>query len=155
MFTSIPPKPVKIMNGQSIFATGKGDVVIELPKGNEHSNITLKDTLYVPDIALTLISTTRIVKAGFTINMEEDWCKIRSPKPACKLVTCIPEVNGLYRIVGTECAATAATPTSLKMTRLTLMQLHECMGHIVFTSGKKFRCHSCLLVYIVTFSLHS
>ena len=55
---------------------GKGDVVIELPKDNECSNITLKDTLYVPDIALTLISTTHIVKAGFAIYMEEDWCEI-------------------------------------------------------------------------------
>jgi len=135
-FTPIPPKPVKIANGQSIFATGKGDVVIELPKGNERSNITLKDTLYVPDIALTLILTTRIVKAGFAINMEEDWCKIRSPKPAHKLVTRIPEVNGLYRIVGTECTATATTPASPKTTRLTLMQLHKCMGHIAFSTLK-------------------
>ena len=44
-FTPIPPKPVKIANGQNIFAMGKGNVVIELPKGNEHSNIMLKDTL--------------------------------------------------------------------------------------------------------------
>jgi len=136
VFTPIPLKPVKIANGQSIFATGKGDMVIELPKGNERSNITLKDTLYVPDIALTLISTTHIVKAGFAINMEEDWCKIRSPKPAHKLVARIPEVNGLYRIVGTECAATATTATSPKTTCLTLMQLHECMGHIAFSTLK-------------------
>jgi len=136
VFTLIPLKPVKIANGQSIFATGKGDMVIELPKGNECSNITLKDTLYVPDIALTLISTTHIVKAGFAINMEEDWCEIQSPKPARKLVTRIPEVNGLYRIVGTKCVATATTATSLKMTCLTLMQLHECMGHIAFSTLK-------------------
>ena len=133
-FTPIPPKPVKIANGQNIFAMGKGDVVIELPKGNECRNITLKDTLFVPDIALTLISTTRIVKAGFAINMEEDWCKIQSPKPACKLVACIPKVNGLYRIDGTEHAATVMTPTILKPTHLTLMQLHECMGHIAFST---------------------
>ncbi|KAI6098285.1 hypothetical protein EDD16DRAFT_1430761, partial [Pisolithus croceorrhizus] len=62
---------VKIANGQSIFATGKGDVVIELPKGGGQSTITLQDTLYVPDIALTLISTTQIVKAGFAVSMEE------------------------------------------------------------------------------------
>ena len=133
-FTPIPPKPVKIANGQNIFAMGKGNVVIELPKGNECSNITLKDTLYVPDIALTLISTTCIIKAGFTIYMEEDWCEIQSPKPACKLVARIPEVNGLYQIDGTECAPTVMTPTILKPTCLTLMQLHECMGHIAFST---------------------
>ena len=133
VFTPIPPKPVKITNGQSIFSMGKGDMVIELPKGNKRSNITPKDTLYVPDIVLTLILTTCIVKAGFTINMQGDWCKIQSPKPACKLVAHIPEVNGLYQIAGTECAATAATPTTPKTTCLTLMQLHECMGHIIFT----------------------
>ena len=136
VFTPIPPKPVKITNGQSIFAMGKGDMVIELPKGNEHSNITPKDTLYVPDIVLTLILTTCIVKAGFTINMKEDWCEIWSPKPAHKLIAHIPEVNGLYQIAGTECTATAATPTTPKKTHLTLMQLHECMGHITFSTLK-------------------
>ena len=134
VFTSIPPKPVKMVKGQNIFAMGKGDVVIELPKGNKGSNITLKDSLYVPDIALTLISTTCIVKAGFAINMEKDWCKIQSPKPACKLIAHIPEVNSLYQIDGTEHAATVVAPTISKPTHLTLVQLHECMGHIAFST---------------------
>jgi len=54
--------------------------------------------------------------------MEEDWCEIQSPKPACKLVACIPEVNGLYWIAGTECTATATTATSPKTTHLTLIE---------------------------------
>ena len=66
--------------------------------------------------------------------MEEDWCEIQSPKPARKLVACIPEVNGLYWIDGTKRAATVATPTISKPTCLTLMQLHECMGHIAFST---------------------
>ena len=53
-FTPITPKPINIADRCTIYATGRGDVVIELPKGTERSRVTLKDALFTLDIAFTL-----------------------------------------------------------------------------------------------------
>ncbi|KIK76735.1 hypothetical protein PAXRUDRAFT_43611, partial [Paxillus rubicundulus Ve08.2h10] len=50
------PKPIKVADGRTLSATGRGDIIIELPKGQERTSITLRDVLYTPDIAFTLIS---------------------------------------------------------------------------------------------------
>ncbi|KAF9230541.1 hypothetical protein BU15DRAFT_6869, partial [Melanogaster broomeanus] len=64
------PKPISVADGRTLNAIGRGDIVIELPNGKECTSITLRDVLYVPDIAFTLISTTRILKAGMRIVMD-------------------------------------------------------------------------------------
>ncbi|KIK32346.1 hypothetical protein CY34DRAFT_28312, partial [Suillus luteus UH-Slu-Lm8-n1] len=58
------PKPINVADGRTLHAVGRGDVEIELPNGQARSRVTLKDVLYTPNIAFTLISTSRIVRAG-------------------------------------------------------------------------------------------
>jgi hypothetical protein len=39
---------------------------IELPNGKSMSRILLKDVLYAPTMGVTLVSISKIAKAGFT-----------------------------------------------------------------------------------------
>ena len=130
-FTPIHPKPISIADGHTIHATGHGDVVIELPKGQEHSCITLKDALFSPDITFTLISTSRITQAEFSVCMIKGFCEIWSPEPSSVLVARIPEVNGLYNVATTIEVAATTHPSAACMS---LRHLHECMGHMSFSS---------------------
>ncbi|KAL4062273.1 hypothetical protein V8B97DRAFT_1846409, partial [Scleroderma yunnanense] len=130
-FTTIDPRLINIADGHTIYATGHGNVIIDLPKGDGHSCIMLNDTLYVPDITFTLISTSHTANAGFSVHMSKGTCEIWSPDPS-RLVTCIPEVDRLYCLSSvTKSAATSiACPPK---TKLTLRQLHKHMRHISFS----------------------
>jgi hypothetical protein len=132
-FTPIHPKPIRIADGRTLHATGRGNVMIQLPNGQECSKVTLIEALYVPDLAFTLISTSRIVNAGMSVIMVKGWCEIWLPKPK-KLIAKIPEIDGLYRITGTE-HAMAVTPGKPK-TKMPLSHLHQCMGHMSFAATK-------------------
>jgi hypothetical protein len=132
-FATIDPKPINVADGQTLHALRRGDVEIELPNGKAHTRVTLKDVLCAPNIAFTLISTSQIMSAGLSIHMELGWCEIWSQKLK-KLIVRIPEVDGLYRIAGLEHTA-AVAPAKLKM-KMSLTQLHQCMGHISFAATK-------------------
>jgi hypothetical protein len=42
-------------DGTTISALGQGDIKVDLLLGNKYTTITLKNTLYTPKMALTLI----------------------------------------------------------------------------------------------------
>jgi hypothetical protein len=103
---------------------GWGDIKVDLPLGNKYTTVTLKNTLYTPKMALTLISVHHIAAVGFSVQFESDACKILSPAPGWKLIASIAQVNGLYAIpVQMEESAHAA--------KLTINELHHALGHIV------------------------
>ncbi|KIK32339.1 hypothetical protein CY34DRAFT_31590, partial [Suillus luteus UH-Slu-Lm8-n1] len=62
-----PPQKIHTADGSTLDAIGRGDVDIDLPLGNERTNVTLKNALYAPKMAFTLISTTRITSAGLAV----------------------------------------------------------------------------------------
>ncbi|OJA08978.1 hypothetical protein AZE42_13197 [Rhizopogon vesiculosus] len=97
-FVPIKPQNVHTADGSSISAIGHGDVLIDLPLGNTSMQVTLKDTLYTPKMAFTLISTNHIAAAGLTVHFEDKTCKILSPAPTHKVIAEIPQINGLYSI---------------------------------------------------------
>jgi hypothetical protein len=74
-------------------------------------------------MALTLISAHQITAAGFTVQFENNACKILSPAPRLKLITLIAQVNGLYAI-----------PTQMEesahVAKLTINELHHALGHV-------------------------
>jgi hypothetical protein len=43
-------------DGSTISALGQGDIKIDLPLGNKYTTVTLRNTLYTPKMALTLLS---------------------------------------------------------------------------------------------------
>jgi hypothetical protein len=55
-----------------------GDVKVNLPLGKKCTTVTLKNTLYAPAMAFTLISTNKIVSAGLGVLFKGRMCKILS-----------------------------------------------------------------------------
>ena len=55
-FRPIPPKGFDAANQQSFSATGVGDMLVEVPNGEEVSTIRLTEVLYSPEVGYTLVS---------------------------------------------------------------------------------------------------
>jgi len=124
-FTPIAPQSVHTADGSSINAIGRGDVLIDLPLGNTSTRVTLKDTLYTPKMAFTLISTNHIAAAGFALHFEDKTCKILSPAPTHKVIAEILQINGLYSVTANFCQR-ANTVKS----KLTINELHRILGRV-------------------------
>jgi len=97
-FVVIELQAIHTADGTTINAVGRGDVKLELPLGNKRMTVTLKNALYVPKMAFTLISTNWIAAAGLAIHFEDKMCKILSPAPKRTVIAKIPQVDGLYSI---------------------------------------------------------
>jgi len=81
---SIPPHPITAANNHIFYATGLNDLKIDVPNGSSSTSITLKDTLYAPDMTLTVISISKIANAGYAVSFKGQECKI--PASANRLV---------------------------------------------------------------------
>jgi hypothetical protein len=102
---------------------GQGDIKVDLPLGNKYTTVTLKNTLYTPKMALTLISVHRITAAGFSVQFKNNACKILSPTPKQKIIASIAQVNGLYAIP-------TQVEESAHVAKLTINELHRALGHV-------------------------
>lgn len=58
------------------FANGMGDLRIHVPNGESFTPVILRDTLHAPEMALTVVSISRIAKAGLSVSFEGSICKI-------------------------------------------------------------------------------
>ncbi|KAJ7639588.1 hypothetical protein B0H17DRAFT_844882, partial [Mycena rosella] len=63
------PVPIYAADGRSFEAVGRGDVETELPNGEFSTKATLKDALYAPWMAFTLISASRLDAAGYSLTI--------------------------------------------------------------------------------------
>src|SRR5882762_8714080 len=131
-FTAINPLEVRTADGSSISATGRGNVRIELPLGAERTAVTLKDVLYTPKMAFTLISTNRITAAGFALHFEDRMCKMLSPAPARKVIGLIPQVDGLYSLAAgaTQNVPTMPQQAHVARAKVSVYELHKILGHV-------------------------
>jgi hypothetical protein len=80
-FMSIPPQDIHTADGSTLSAIGQGDIKVELPLGQKKTTVTLKNALYAPKMAFTLISTNRITAAGLAVLFKGCMCKILSHAP--------------------------------------------------------------------------
>ena len=71
------------MNADSctLSAVGIGDIYIELPNGPKCTKAILKEAIYAPDMAVTLISISHIDDAGSSIIVCKGMCTIKNPWP--------------------------------------------------------------------------
>ena len=69
-FTFIEPKPISAADNRTFKAVGKGTMKIIIPNGDNSTIIHLKDVLYAPSIAFTLISLSQADSAGYTACQE-------------------------------------------------------------------------------------
>jgi hypothetical protein len=55
-FEAMKAQDVHTADGSTISALGQGDIKVDLLLSNKYTTVTLKNTLYTPRMALTLIS---------------------------------------------------------------------------------------------------
>jgi gag-polypeptide of LTR copia-type len=86
-YRQIVAEPIKAADGRKFNAFGVGDMKIYLPMGrNERPTlITLKNVYYAPTLAFTLVSVSRMARAGFSLTIDGNSCIVRSPKPKSKI----------------------------------------------------------------------
>jgi len=75
-YATITPKPINAANQLTFRAIGRGDLPIRVFNGPSFSNITLRNVLYTPDIAQTLVSVGLIDDAGYTVTFTGVTCII-------------------------------------------------------------------------------
>ena len=97
-FRPKPPRPIMAADKRLFFANGMGDLRIRVPNGeSSHTPVILRNALYAPEMALTVVSISRITKAGLAVAFEGNTCKITNSKGS--VVGMIPaNANGLYRV---------------------------------------------------------
>ena len=130
-FQSISPQQIYTADGSTLSAIGRGDVNIDLPLGDKRTTVVLKDALYAPKMAFTLISANRIAGAGLAVHFEDRLCRILSPGPQRKVVVEIPQVEGLYAV-----ATQSKHHANVARTKLTVNELHRVLGHVSQTAVK-------------------
>ena len=97
---------------------------IGIPNGKTTMHVMLKNILYCPDLAFTLISLMHCDAAGYLVLLKNQKCVIRDAKGMT--LGQIPVSNGLYKVEHKHTAATA----NVTRKSLTLDELHHRMGHI-------------------------
>jgi hypothetical protein len=153
-YRQIAPRPIMAADKRLFFATGMGDLRIQVPNGESFTPVTLRDTLFAPEMALTVVSISRITKAGFAVSFEGNACKITSPRG--KVVGTIPSNgNGLYRVEHVH-AASPVTNEAIDIRTLhrrlghvaaetirALVRSHAIQGISLIDDGQKVYCESC------------
>ena len=125
-FVTIEPKPITAADKRNFYATGKGDMYLELPNGEGHSTIRLRDVLYSPTMGVTLISVGQITSSGSSILFRGDSCRIYGPSKT--LLAQIPKRGGLYRNYTPR--PQRAEHASKAKELVTINELHRQLGHI-------------------------
>jgi hypothetical protein len=81
-------------DGCYLKALGRGDVRIELPNGSKWTPALLKNVVYSPEMAFTLISIGCLAEANGSVIFCKGMCTIKNPKG--HIMGTIPHTNGLY-----------------------------------------------------------
>jgi len=130
-YTPIASRPITAADKRVFQAIGKGDMQIRIPNGTTTTTVLLKDVLYAPDMGLTIISVSRVTAAGFAVLFRANFCRIFDLKHK-RIGHVHVTSNGLYRVDHDEVVSSASTKT-----KLTLLELHQRMGHIAPDAVRK------------------
>ena len=142
-FTDYPIHNWGIMtaDGQKLKAVGMSNIVIELPNGAKRTKIILKDTIYTPDMAFTLISVSHLDEANRSTTFSGGMCTIKSVA-GCTIAT-IPQADGLY------CILPAKDPpivdyANVASVKWTISEVHQKLGHIVHSAISYVIAQGCI-----------
>ena len=109
-------------NKQMFSTIGKGELVVNIPSDSSTTQLRLKDVLYSPEVAYTLVSIGRLDEEGFFVIFGGGKCTIWDKNQ--ELVGVIPKTaTRVYKVKHEEVANEAEE-------RLTLGCFHCCMGHV-------------------------
>ena len=113
--------------GRTLTAVGMGDLHIELPNRSVKTKTVFKNAIHVPKMAFTLISISRLDKAGFSVTFRKGMCTIIDPKS--QTIATIPHSKGLYRIVMMKQPKKGETANTVAW-KMSMTEAHKKLGHI-------------------------
>ena len=130
-FEFIEPKSISAADKRTFKAVGKGNLHIRIPNGDGFTPVILRDALYAPTIAFTLISLSRADKAGYTTIIENGELHLIE-RANSNVIGKIPSQNGLWSVRSTKALENGINllPGNHALTAMSLMDLHRCLGHI-------------------------
>ena len=131
-FEFIEPKKISAADNRTFDAIGKGNLHVRIPNGDGFTPVTLRDALYAPSIASTLISLSRADKAGYTTVIQDGELHLIDRTHNNVVIGKIPAVNGLWSVRSAKALenGTSLLPGNRVSTAVSLMDLHRCLGHI-------------------------
>lgn len=152
--------PVRIGNGQVIFAAGRGDIDIMVYNGEKWTENYLKDVLHVPDLFANLFSQGKVLDKGYNLKSDKQSCEF--VRDGAKISVGVRE-HGLYRMLmrvkESQIQDSALASVTVKSKRAESLRLwHERLAHqnivqvkqflrrnnINFVDEKDFVCEACI-----------
>ena len=104
-----------------------GDLELELLNGSGKTKTIFKNTIHAPKMAFTLISISRLDRAGYSVTFNKGMCTIRNPQNS--RIATIPHSNGLYKIVVTK-QSTRSDSANAATGKMLISDAHKKLGHI-------------------------
>ena len=125
--TEIDPVPITAADKRVFQATAKGKMIVHIPNGDKGtSKVFLLDALYSASMGVTLVSISRIAKAGSTVVFQGSYCRIYNQIK--ERIGEIRERNGLYRVYMITPGAEANSVDANE--EISIEELHRRLGHI-------------------------
>ena len=87
-YQSIPLCTIKAADKWVFYAVRTRNLKIEVPNGESSTTVLLRDALHTPNMGVTIVSISRITKAGYKVAFEASTCKIKNP--SSKVISVIP-----------------------------------------------------------------
>lgn len=121
-FRVIPAHGITGVDGSAIYATGTGDITLPVPGG---SNLTLRNTLYVPDTAIRLVSVKSLIRdqPDLQVTFQTDGVQLFSSTTSAFLPT--PPDGRLFTLA----APSPRDSANVASRAPTLETLHRRLGH--------------------------
>ncbi|GBP26794.1 Copia protein [Eumeta japonica] len=130
---SPPIEQIKVANNKTLPVGSSGDVTINALNGENQSNrILFTNVLYVPELAVNLISVHQITENGGQVKFDSKGCVILNRQNV--IVATATKVNNMYRLnmnIGYACMS------DVKQDDIFLW--HQRMGHLNFDTLKKMK----------------
>jgi GAG-pre-integrase domain len=113
-------------------AIGMGDLHIELPNRSHKTKVTFKNAIHAPGMAFTLISISRLDKAGYSVLFSKGMCAIQDLKG--QTIATISHSNRLYKLVANQSKKTETV--NMASTKMSINEAHRKLGHIAHSAVK-------------------
>jgi hypothetical protein len=100
---------------------------MELSNGSGTTKMKFEQAIHTLDMAFTLISISRLDKAGYKVTFEKGMCKIMNSKG--HVIATIPHSDGLYRVTATK-SSTGRSYAAAASGEMTISKAHRKLGHV-------------------------
>ena len=114
-------------DGRELKAIGMGDLEMELPNGSGITKMRFVNAIHSPDMAFTLISISRLDKAGYKVTFQKGMCRIMNPQG--QVIATIPHSDGLYR-VSTSNPKPSKSYAAAASEKMMISEAHRKLGHV-------------------------